>query len=476
MRNLNQKVSVLSLFSFIGALILLASCVSLPEFIGPIGKKVSAGDIEGVKAELDAGVSPNMVDERAGMSLLAIAIRENKLDMARYLVSRGARAKGDYFVGLYSNFRRDKSFSKYLIKEAKMNPDEALSILVSTPFDEEYAKFLIKVGGSLESPSNHPLAEVKETKLNSAVLMALHNFELEQLPVYQGPEYESLRESARKLTRWSVKTALQLISLGANPNARTKKGEYPLTLAARMQDLSLVSALIKAGAKVNSTNKAGLPPLQIAAANGNKAFFDALVAAGANPQTKNSEGKSAIQVLAEKQRAQEEMRIAQREAARKAEQEEEESGFQWGKFAALATGAAIAGVDKLNDEAKVQALTAITADSMPGQRGVQNTQALTAESQNSVNGGAGGAKKGSGTLTEAQKKAAKNCANEYKGPDTDPQPDSQCKLAAFDACLHRVTGLTTYDQEGRAACATLDGLLKSTTSKGYHCPYCPYPY
>ena len=69
------------------------------------------------------------------------------------------------------------------------------------------------------------------------------------------------------------------------------------------------------------------------------------------------------------------------------------------------------------------------------------------------------------------------CLTDYTGPNSDPQVDSFCKLAAFDACLHRATQLTTYDAEGRSACATLSGLLSSIgATNTYSCNYCPYPY
>ena len=73
--------------------------------------------------------------------------------------------------------------------------------------------------------------------------------------------------------------------------------------------------------------------------------------------------------------------------------------------------------------------------------------------------------------------SAAACLTAYTGPDTDPQTDSFCKQAAFDACLHRITGQTAYDKEGRAACTVLGGLLEAIgATKTYSCTYCPYPY
>lgn len=69
------------------------------------------------------------------------------------------------------------------------------------------------------------------------------------------------------------------------------------------------------------------------------------------------------------------------------------------------------------------------------------------------------------------------CLSSYTGTDTDVHLDSFCKVAAFDACLHRATGQSTYDAEGRASCKTLTDLLSSRAATNtYSCEYCPYPY
>lgn len=68
------------------------------------------------------------------------------------------------------------------------------------------------------------------------------------------------------------------------------------------------------------------------------------------------------------------------------------------------------------------------------------------------------------------------CATQtYVGGINDPQFDSNCQLAQFDACLHTATGATTYDAEGRMACSAVNGLIQATQST-WSCRYCPYPY
>ena len=82
-------------------------------------------------------------------------------------------------------------------------------------------------------------------------------------------------------------------------------------------------------------------------------------------------------------------------------------------------------------------------------------------------------------LTSSQTAAAAACATaSYDNPQSspyDPQFDSNCQLAQFDACLHKATGMTTYDQEGRDSCAVTSGFIAATGSTA-SCRYCPYPY
>jgi hypothetical protein len=150
------------------------------------------------------------------------------------------------------------------------------------------------------------------------------------------------------------------------------------------------------------------------------------------------------------------------------------SGFQWGKLAALGTGAAIGGAGKLSSEAQTKLITGMVQDSMGGQQGMGGTQSAINQGRTGTSAAAAGTQGGQDAA--ALKQSAASCANEYDGPNNDPQADSFCKLAAFNACIHRKTGVTNYDAQGRSSCQQLQSLLSSTGSKNYQCRYCPYPY
>jgi hypothetical protein len=72
------------------------------------------------------------------------------------------------------------------------------------------------------------------------------------------------------------------------------------------------------------------------------------------------------------QRAAEQQRLADEQ--RRLAQEKKQSGFQAGKFAALATGAALGGMGKLDAQTQADLLMGMAKDSMGGQDGMGNTQ------------------------------------------------------------------------------------------------------
>lgn len=75
-------------------------------------------------------------------------------------------------------------------------------------------------------------------------------------------------------------------------------------------------------------------------------------------------------------------RVARVQAAQRAaaQQQEEDSGFQWGKLAALGVGAVAGGITKLPGSAQADILKGFVSDSMAGQQGITNTQSAISAS------------------------------------------------------------------------------------------------
>lgn len=112
--------------------------------------------------------------------------------------------------------------------------------------------------------------------------------------------------------------------------------------------------------------------------------------------------------------------------------------------------------------------------------GVQATVSAFAAAGYAVPGGTTPTTGANPVTTPAQIAAAQACTADtaYQNPSSnpyDPQLDSNCRLAQVNACIHRDTGITAYDPQGRAACSVVQGILNAT-SGSWTCKYCPYPY
>lgn len=170
------------------------------------------------------------------------------------------------------------------------------------------------------------------------------------------------------------------------------------------------------------------------------------------------------QYAAEVEAARQAKLAEERERARREAAQQKQGEFQFGKFAALATGAAIGGIDKLSSEAQTKIITGMLKDSMPGQEGISNTQ--NAASTGNTNGNTSNA-----TDEAARNKAiALRCKpiGEAAKPWNDPQVDTFCQLATFDKCLAD-SGITAYEPERRHACSTLGNLVGGNLSSCSGC-------
>jgi uncharacterized protein len=86
----------------------------------------------------------------------------------------------------------------------------------------------------------------------------------------------------------------QLLSAGADVNARSSGGETPLMLAASRGRLDIIDLLIERGADVNAATEAGNTALMLAAARGQVDAARALIERGARADHRNKFGLGAI--------------------------------------------------------------------------------------------------------------------------------------------------------------------------------------
>jgi hypothetical protein len=93
-------------------------------------------------------------------------------------------------------------------------------------------------------------------------------------------------------------TLVNLISAGADLNAKNNYGNTALILAAENNYTTVVSTLIAAGANIHSANNKGDTALMKAAWYGCTEIVSALINAGANVKTANKNGQTVLKIAA----------------------------------------------------------------------------------------------------------------------------------------------------------------------------------
>jgi quinoprotein dehydrogenase-associated probable ABC transporter substrate-binding protein len=92
-----------------------------------------------------------------------------------------------------------------------------------------------------------------------------------------------------------IKSAMTLLSAGADVNAPVAKGGYtPLMLAAIAGSSELAGSLIEHGAKVNAANVGGVTALMIAAAGNRSTVVTLLLKSGADLNARSEDGRTAL--------------------------------------------------------------------------------------------------------------------------------------------------------------------------------------
>ncbi len=93
-----------------------------------------------------------------------------------------------------------------------------------------------------------------------------------------------------------IEVTKRLIAQGADLNAKDEKGQTPLHLLNLARNGKLVPFLISHGADVNARNQSGKTPLMIAAERGEEYFVNLLVHNGADISATDNEGRTALQL------------------------------------------------------------------------------------------------------------------------------------------------------------------------------------
>lgn len=175
-----------------------------------------------------------------------------------------------------------------------------------------------------------------------------------------------------------------LIAAGADINQPNATGTTPLIIALYNQKEEVVKTLLLAGAEVNVRDQNDRTPLLLASWLGDTGSMELLLRHGADPTVRTKKGETVEQRFNRK--ALDKQRAAQQQRQQKQQQQ---NSFQWGKFAALTAGATLGGLSQVDSDTQLKVMSAITQDSLAGNNGMSNVQALASGSR--ASGGVSGA-------------------------------------------------------------------------------------
>ena len=232
------------------------------------------GDIEAVKAALDAGTDANAKDDK-GSTLLNLATRYGHLDVARLLVERGADLKvrspaGGFPIHSAVQPPKDPGFVRFLLEQGA-DPN-ATDQRGRTPI------FYAATNGGQEAP-----AVVAELVKGGADVMA------------RAPDGQTPLHAA---AQWGPAAGVQvLLDNGAQVDAVDSEGRTPLQVVDMSEAPAKTALLLKAGADIHARDAQGATPLHAAAGRGrSQEAAKALLDAGADVNATDKEGRTPLDI------------------------------------------------------------------------------------------------------------------------------------------------------------------------------------
>lgn len=134
------------------------------------------------------------------------------------------------------------------------------------------------------------------TKMNTAkgTAIELSGSQHGRQPAIDESAYNLVRAALTGNTGWVI----ELLKLGANPDARDNQGRTALLEAAFGGHKDTVEALLEGGADPDATDADGWTPLMEAASKGRLEIVKRLLAADADLNARNRDGRTALAMTA----------------------------------------------------------------------------------------------------------------------------------------------------------------------------------
>lgn len=340
-------------------------------------RAVSRGHAETARLLLAAGASPNAVGED-GKVALQIALAAGNTVILKHLLAAKADpnlADANGTLPLFMMVEKGDAAAVQLLLEAGARPN----VVVTGGWTPLYKAV---VNNHLEIVKALLAAKANPNYAPTGGPAALHVALGQDQPVIvaallgAGADANLPRPDGQPALHWAVRNgkdvmAQLLITHRAELNRKHNKAT-PLYWSVVDNRPVLTKLLLDAGADPNATYEGEeWTPLHKAAHDGKAQAMQMLIAAGANRSLRNNAGKTPDDLARER----EQRLAAEAAAARQREQEKQQNSFQWGKFAAMAVGAAAGGLGELDSGAQTDLMLGMVKDSMAGQQGMSNSQA-----------------------------------------------------------------------------------------------------
>ncbi|MBI3118170.1 MAG: ankyrin repeat domain-containing protein, partial [Candidatus Hydrogenedentes bacterium] len=267
----------------------------------PIHKAAQAGDVQGVRLELNHGVASNLLDEQ-GRTPMVLAIEQEAWPVVRLLLAHGAdpntRVDGRSLSGLVVSSGQLELLQDLLARGIDPNTvDEDGWTLLHTAASEDYAEVLrlllsqpgIKVDSLTEQQLTPLSLAVRGKQVNAAKLLVERGASLKITGKNSNPPLVAAAGVG------ATDIAKFLLEKGADPNLFLPTSWTALTAAIDGGNSELVDALLAHGADVNRADGDGWTAMHMAAMNGNLPLLERLLnSPGANISVATNEGRTLL--------------------------------------------------------------------------------------------------------------------------------------------------------------------------------------
>lgn len=235
-------------------------------------------DLQGMRAALKAGGSPNAVVTSKYLPLTHYAVCMDAVDVLELLLTSGARidstATPMRYTALHHAVMTPSLSCAALLLTRDINVDAAI---VPHGFT---ALHLACQGATIAGSISSLLVDM----LLMAGADARRTCKGGRTPLHLAAECNSERDVADKLLEY-----------GADPDARENQlGRTPLHFAARSNNVAVVDMLLASGADIDIVDSNGVTPLHLAARYSSMAACRALIREGASTTIIDSDGRSAL--------------------------------------------------------------------------------------------------------------------------------------------------------------------------------------